>query len=71
MKIHIDIRNDIPTSTALQLVKNVVDCGRISGDGKYYCYATNFDTHVGKVWVYSNPHRKSDCFIVEKEIKEK
>lgn len=66
MKIHIDIRDDIPPSTALQLVKNVVDRGRISGNGKYYCFATIFDTNIGDIWVYTNLYRKSDCFIVKK-----
>ena len=66
MKMHIDIKDNIPPSTALQLVKNVVDYGRISGNGKYYCFATIFDTHIGDVWVYTKPYRKSDCFIVKK-----
>lgn len=53
MKIHIDIRD-------------VVAEGRVSNFGKEYCYATQFSTTIGPVWVTTRPYRKSDCFLVVK-----
>ena len=64
MKIHLDIRDDIPPTVALQCVLEVVKDGRVSDDGKSYCYATPFRTSAGRVWVVTRPYRKSDCFLV-------
>lgn len=66
MKIHIDIRDDISPAIALSCVRDVVADGRISNFGKEYCYATQFSTIIGLVWVKTKPYRKSDCFLVEK-----
>ena len=64
MKIHIDIRNDIPANIALRCVTRVVEEGRVSAHGKMYAYATTFDTCLGEIWVAARPYRKSDCFLV-------
>jgi len=64
MRIHIDIRHDIPTDLALRCVAKVIEQGRVSANGKMYAYATVFDTHSGEVWVAARPYRKSDCFLV-------
>ncbi len=64
MKIHIDIRNDIPANIALRCVTRVVEEGRVSAQGKMYAYATSFDTCLGEIWVVARPYRKSDCFLV-------
>lgn len=69
MKIHIDIRHDISPTIALECVKQVIKAGKMSANGKYYCYATTFDTNEGEVWVVARPYRISDCFLVKK-IKE-
>lgn len=66
MKIHIDIRDDIPPAIALSCVRDVVAGGRVSNFGKEYCYATHFSTTIGPVWVTTRPYRKSDCFLVVK-----
>lgn len=66
MRIHLDIRNDIPPTIALECVKQVIKGGRISNGGKSYCYVTTFDTNVGEVRVATREHRKSDCFVVYK-----
>ena len=66
MKIHIDIRDDIPANIALRCITQVVEQGRISAQGKMYPYATTFDTYLGEIWVAARPYRKSDCFIVYK-----
>ena len=67
MKIHLDIHDDIPPTVALNCVSKVVADGRISNDGKSYCYATCFDTSVGEVWVATRQYRKSDCFLITKK----
>ena len=66
MKIHIDVRDDIPPTIALNCVSKVVAGGKVSNNGKSYCYATSFDTSVGEVWVTTTQYRKSDCFVVRK-----
>ena len=64
MRIHIDIRDDIPTGLALRCVAKVIEQCRVSANGKMYAYATSFDTHAGEMWVAARPYRKSDCFLV-------
>ena len=64
MKIHIDIRDNIPPNIALRCVTRVVEEGRVSAQGKMYAYATSFDTCLGEIWVSARPYRKSDCFLV-------
>ena len=61
MRIHLDIRNDIPPTIALECVKQVIESGRIP-----HCYVTTFDTNVGEVLVTTRENRKSDCFIIFK-----
>lgn len=68
MRVTIDIRNDISPSIALECVKNVIARGKISDGGKSYCYATTFETSDGEVWVHTRPYRKTDCFVVYKNI---
>ena len=67
MKIHIDIRDNIPPNIALRYVTWVVEEGRVSAQGKMYAYATTFDTCLGEIWVAARPYRKSDCFLVYKK----
>lgn len=70
MKIHIDIRHNISPTIALECVRQVIARGKISANGKSYCYATTFDTDEGEIWVSIRPYRKSDCFLVYKNIME-
>lgn len=69
MRIHLDIRDDIPTNVALRCVTRVVEEGRVSAKGEMYAYATTFDTCLGEIWVEARPYRKSDCFLVYKNQK--
>ena len=64
MRIHIDIRDNVPTDFALRCVAKVIEQGRVSANGEMYAYATAFDTHAGEVWVAKRLYRKSDCFLV-------
>ena len=70
MRITIDIKNELSPSIALECVKRVINQGRVSGNGKYFCYATLFDTADGEVCVVTNPNRKTDCFWVYKTFNE-
>lgn len=71
MKIHINIKHDISLTIALECVRQVIAQGKLSANGKSYCYATTFDTNDGEVWVAVRPYRKSDCFLVYKNIEER
>lgn len=71
MKIHIDIRHNISPIIALECVRQVIEEGKVSAKGKSYCYATTFDTIQGEVWVAPRPYRKSDCFLVYKNMEDK
>lgn len=71
MKIHIDIRDDISPTLAIECVRHTIANGRVSqGErGKmYYCWAMSFETNEGEVWVSTRQYRKSDCFVVHRNI---
>lgn len=59
-KIIIDNRTTLPDYFVLQLVSSVVHRGRVSNDGKQYCYAVQFP----ECDVFSGLNEKSDRFIV-------
>lgn len=64
----IDIRDNIPDDTAIELVGMVIRQGRISkkGDKMYYCWATKITYADEDYTVYVRDNRKSDCFVVTK-----
>ena len=66
MKIYIDIRNDINPALALFKVRHVIEQGKVSNDGKNYCWITEWSDNI-VVSVRGN--RKSDCFVVYKKGK--
>ena len=61
----IKIEDNIDDLTAVSLVKQVIEQGKISNNGKSYCYLTLF----GNIVVELMQHRKSPCFRVYKIIK--
>lgn len=63
-KLIIDNRANLPATTVLDRVSQVVAQGRISGDGKHYCYAT---TWCDGVAVYAKRNLASDTFTVVQE----
>ena len=67
MRIEIDVRDNIAPEVALACVANVVSMGRISNDGKNYCFVTTFNYDDEHIVVYTRDNRKNDCFIVKKE----
>lgn len=63
----IDIKDNIPHEIALECVKQVVSDGKVSTGEKgkkYYCWATLFQTNIGKIMVATRQYRKDDCFVV-------
>lgn len=63
-KLIIDIRSDLPATTVLDRVSQVVAQGRISDNGKHYCYATTWPDGVA---VYARRNLASDTFTVVQE----
>lgn len=59
------IQNDssLPDIRALDYVKAVMEMGRISNDGKQYCYLTTFGAN-GEIVVATDLNKKSDRFVV-------
>ena len=60
----IKIEDGIDDLTAISLVKQVIEQGKISNNGNNYCYLTLF----GDICVETRQYRKSPCFRVYKEV---
>ena len=58
----IKIEDGIDDLTAISLVKQVIEHGKISNNGNSYCYLTLF----GNICVETRQYRKSPCFVVYK-----
>ena len=59
----IKIEDNIDDLTAVSLVKQVIEQGKISNNGNSYCYLSIF----GDICVETRQHRKSPCFRVYKK----
>ena len=59
----IKIEDHIDDLTAISIVKKVIEEGKISGDGKSYCYLTLFKNMAVETRQYN---RKTPCFRVYK-----
>lgn len=59
----IEIKDNIDDLTAISLVKQVIEQGKISNNGNSYCYLTMF----GDIFVETRQYRKSPCFMVYKK----
>ena len=58
----IKIENGIDDLTAVSLVKQVIEQGKVSNNGNNYCYLSIF----GDIVVETRQYRKSPCFRVYK-----
>lgn len=71
MKLNKEIRikseEDIPDDMVLSLVSSVVAQGKISNEGKSYCYAALFDVNGRQYMVKSNDKGKCQMFYVYKK----
>lgn len=59
----IEIKDNIDDLTAISLVKQVIEQGKISNNGNSYCYLTSFSD----IFVETRRYRKSPCFRVFKK----
>ena len=64
LNMTIKIEDDIDDLTAISLVKQVIEQGKISNNGNSYCYLTLF----GNICVETRQYRKSPCFRVYKNV---
>lgn len=64
----IEIRKNIPDEIAIELVRMVIQQGRISKgkDRMYYCWVTKITYQDEEYTVYVRDNRKTDCFVVTK-----
>lgn len=62
-KIIINNKTKLNDEVALKLVLSVIAKGRISGDGKCYCYASLFQIQNSEILVYTQK-RKNDIFTI-------
>ena len=60
----IEIKDNIDDLTAISLVKQVIEQGKISNNGNSYCYLTMF----GDICVETRLYRKSPCFRVYTKV---
>lgn len=71
MKLNKEIRiksePDISDEVLTQLVWSVVVQGKISNEGKSYCYATMFEVNGQQYMVEANDKGKSQMFYVYKK----
>ena len=63
-KLIIDNRTDLSDFNALIAVINVVRDGRISNDGKQYCYLTSMPINEKQYVVSTDLNKKSDRFVI-------
>ena len=59
----IKIEDNISDIVAINLVKEVIEQGKISNNGTSYCHLTVF----GNICVETQQYRKTPCFRVYKE----
>lgn len=62
----IKIEDNIDDLTAVSLVKQVIERGKISNNGKSYCYLSVFKMTDDIIVVETRQYRKSPCFRVYK-----
>ena len=63
-KLIIDNRTELTDLEAVTLVSKVIGQGRISNDGKQYCYATIAKVGGVEYAVYTDLNKKSDRFMI-------
>ena len=66
-EIRIKYDDDISDELASRLVLSVIHEGKISNEGKSYCYATVFNVNGTEHKVVANDKTKSTMFYVTKE----
>lgn len=65
-EIRIKYEEGISDHLAVQLVESVIRQGKVSNDGKNYCFATSFVVNGEEYMVVANDKTKSTMFYVER-----
>lgn len=70
MKLIIENRSDLDIETVFILVRKVIEEGRVSNDGKQYCYVTSFvvGEDAKRFMVSTDVNKKSDRFVISEYI---
>ena len=63
-KLIIDNRTELTDLEAVTLVSKVINQGRVSNDGKQYCYATIAKVGGVEYAVYTDLNKMSDRFVI-------
>lgn len=63
-KLIIDNRTELTDFEAIELVGIVIKQGRISNDGKQYCYATALKIEGTEYMIFTDLNKKSDRFVI-------
>ena len=63
-KLIIDNRTELTDLEAITLVSEVIKRGRISNDGKQYCYGTAISIEDKSYLVTTDLNKKSDRFVI-------
>ena len=66
-EIRIKYEDGISDHLAIQLVESVIRQGKISNEGKSYCFATSFNVNGFEYMVVANDKTKSEMFYITKE----
>lgn len=66
-KIIIDNRSDLDIHVCLNVVQSVINMGRISNDGKQYCYCSSFKYDGNDYMVSTDLNKKSDRFVIQNQ----
>lgn len=63
-KFIIENKSDLSDMESLELIRGVVNLGRISNKGKQYCHVSTFEIKDKKYTVTTGLNRYSDRFLV-------
>ena len=63
-KLIIDNRTELTDIDAVTLVGKVINQGRISNDGKQYCYGTGITIEDKEYMISTDLNKKSDRFVI-------
>ena len=66
MKVIIENRSDLDMQKCLEMVGRIISDGRISNNGKQYCYASSFSVGGDEYMIVTDVNKKSDRFVITK-----
>ena len=67
-KLIIDNRTELTDFEAVILVSKVINYGRISNNGKQYCYGTGITFKNKEYMIWTDLNKKSDRFVITTNI---